>query len=373
MLLSFDVFYVALVRSLHNLYVYHTFSMCRARLSLQLCLSSFACLTVSPPSSRSLTLALFPDPVPTAAPSVRQHRLCDVDTPVNPNALIDPPAVIRTLETGWQKHIPLHLLSHSRSRASSHLSPTPLGSLAVVEGGQIHVREAPLDSSGESSMSIAEFFEAWPRFCNLIETHLLSPDKVDIANAFRAHFKTLTSRTDFSSRFHLYLRYDIHIRQLFIQQSSQFSPAFFHRDLWNTIVDDARTAEFQALRSSLNTSGSFRTFPKPSVLGSSSGTNISTPPFLPKKPSFPASRDNAQKPGVCFVCLDPNHQSKRCPRKENGFIVRDAEGKWKAPGDVLLCFRWNGPSGCSFPNCRFSHACTVCGTPAHSAQSHPPL
>ena len=308
-----------------------------------------------------------------AAPSTRQHRFCATETPLDPNALIDPPAVIRALESGWQKHIPLHLLSFSRTRASSHLSPAPLGSLAVVEDGQIHVRETPLDSSGESSMSIAEFFEAWPRLCNLIETHLLSPDKSAIADAFRSHFNTIISRTDFSSRFHLYLKYDIHIRQLFIQHSSRFSPAIFHVDLWNSIVDDARNAEIQALRSTLNASGSFRASSKPSPLGSSSSANASGPSFLPKKPSFPASRDSAPKPGVCFICLDPSHRGRKCPRKENGFLTKGADGQWKTPADVLLCFRWNGPYGCSIHNCPFTHACTLCGATAHSAQSHPPL
>jgi hypothetical protein len=88
-------------------------------------------------------------------------------------------------------------------------------------------------------MSISEFFEAWPRFCNLIETHLLSPDKLDIADSFCSHFRTIVARMDFSLRFPLYLKYNIYIQQLFIQQSNQFSPAIFHREVWNNIVDES--------------------------------------------------------------------------------------------------------------------------------------
>lgn len=283
--------------------------------------------------------------------------------------LVDPPAVIRALEQGWHKHIPLHLLANSRCRASSHDAPTPQSTLAVIEDGQIHMREAPFDSSGESSMSIAEFFEAWPRFCDLIERYLLSPDKLDIAAAFRLHFKGITSRTDFSMDFPLYLKYDIHIRQRFVQFSDQFTPASFQVDVWNSIVDRSRSDDFRAFRSSLN---SFRApATKPSHSGSSSSTNATGHASLSKKPT--SSKHSDPKPGVCFVCLDPSHRGRKCPRKENGYIVKDAEGHWKGPGDVLLCFRWNGPYGCDVAKCEFRHACTVCGSSDHSAQSHPPL
>ena len=213
-----------------------------------LCHLSILCLGVY--------LGVYPDLIlaPSLTPSLptHQHRLCTIQTPLDPNALVDPPAFIRALELGWRKHIPLHLLTHSRCRIFSHSSSTPHDSLAVTEDDKIQIREVASDTSRESSMSVVEFFEAWPRLCSLIELHLLSPDKKAIADAFRTHFNTIISRTDFPGRFRLYLQYDIHIRQMYIQHSHELSPANFHRDVWNSIVDNARNAEFQAFRSSLN-------------------------------------------------------------------------------------------------------------------------
>ena len=302
---------------------------------------------------------------------MRQHRFCAIQTPLDPNIMVDPPAVIRVLEQGWHKHIPLHMLSHSRCRVSSHKSSTPLNALTVTEGGQIHIRETSLDASGESSITVPEFFEAWPGLCNLIESHLLSPDKRAIADAFRSHFTTITRCSDFSSRFPLYVQYDIRIRELYVQQSSHFSPALFHQEVWHQIVDSARSAEFQALRASL--SNSFRTSPRPSMSASSPTTGIPSQSFLPKRPSGSSARSGAYKSGLCFICLDPSHRGLKCPRKENGYLAKSAEGQWKAPGDIRLCFKWNGPYGCSNPGCEYKHACTICGTSAHSAQSHPTL
>jgi hypothetical protein len=65
------------------------------------------------------------------------------------------------LESGWHKHIPLHLLVNDKCWASSSNSQLVSNSLAF-EDGRIQVKEIALDASGESSMSIGEFHEAYP-------------------------------------------------------------------------------------------------------------------------------------------------------------------------------------------------------------------
>jgi hypothetical protein len=162
----------------------------------------------------------------------------------------DHPVIVCILEQGWHKHFPLSLLTHDKCCTalfvdhiglvnSSHLSSTAVSSLA--SSGII------LDSSSECSISHADFHEAWPCLCSMIECHLASASHVEIAVAFCTHYHNLITCEDFVQQFLLYIKYDIQIHSSFVAKSFQFSPATFQELLWLSIVNKDHASQILAM------------------------------------------------------------------------------------------------------------------------------
>src|ERR1700722_2960554 len=143
-----------------------------------------------------------------------------VPTLLDPNEVIDPPNVRKVLEQGWRKHIPLSLLTNARCRSSLFAADSAVDTLILGNSSTLELRQPSLDATGETSISFSDFAEAWPRLCGMIEQYLASPHRAVIAATFKKHYEFIASRNNFAAKFKLFILYDIHIHQSYIQNSS---------------------------------------------------------------------------------------------------------------------------------------------------------
>lgn len=302
---------------------------------------------------------------------------------IDPNSIVEPPAVVKALQRGWDKHIPLHLLSNNKSRSGLFVEASDLQSI-TLESGRLRIQQSSLDSSGESTMSLSDFMEAHPRLCNMIEQYLPGPDSRAIAGLWRMHYAYIIGRSDFAGKFRHYLAYDIRLRQHYVNHSDTFSPAHFQTGIWDDIMDQWRTSQILSFQSSLDRfSSDFRAQPQSSyVRGNSFRDHNSGPASLPAQSNAFSSRKKVIKgpsatsnspQGVCFICRSPEHIGRFCKCVTNGFLSRSSStngAPWKGPNDLSVCFKFNITSGCGSSNCSFSHVCSCCGHNDHNAQTH---
>lgn len=293
---------------------------------------------------------------------------------MNPNDIIEPPLIVKMLQRGWVNHPPLHLLTTTRCLASQFITATA-SNVLTLEDGKMHMSEAPVDATGEATMSLSDFIEAWPRFCSLIERYLPGPDSKGIADRFRAHFSFIVSRTDFTANFPLYLAYDIHIRQHFILHHEEFSPADWHQQIWEDIVrraDAKRLADFGATLARLTATANGFNSPG-SKSGGRNSFRQSTPAKTPSKGnsgSQTSSKADSRTPkGLCIVCGGTSHTGADCPSDGNGYLAK-IEGKWVGPNGISVCYRDNTSQPCTRAGCPFEHVCSRCGSRDHNAQNH---
>ncbi|KAG2738281.1 hypothetical protein P692DRAFT_20882682, partial [Suillus brevipes Sb2] len=251
-------------------------------------------------------------------------------------ALLDPGAIkhhqrhIDIMQNGWQSYFPLYELCRS-------WSDTP-----KIPEAESRVRER--------SLSFMEFSEASQNLVSLIASHLASPDRALIARSWRSHYDIIFSRHDIYSVFELYLVYDEALRVAFPKRSQDFDPGEFQSHVWQSIIDTRRNDEMSEYRSLLGHLKITTTAVAASSLATPSTAPVATPSLsIPPPPpsassSFrkePASSSAAQpaaptaprKKAHCWFC-GAFHRPKDCTSVGNGWLVKNADGDWKGPGDL---------------------------------------
>ena len=103
---------------------------------------------------------------------------------LDPNQVLFPPSIIKILEQGWQKHIPLHLLTNSRCCTTLFSSGSSGETLSIGDGGKLQLQQPSLDAMGKFDISIAKFYKAWLCLCTMISSFLNSPQRHEVVEAF---------------------------------------------------------------------------------------------------------------------------------------------------------------------------------------------
>ncbi|KAM6504424.1 hypothetical protein JOM56_001367 [Amanita muscaria] len=178
----------------------------------------------------------------------------------DPNEIVLPRKVIACMEGGMLKYVPLTLLTNKACRDATRTAAMDkdLKHTLRLEDGNLRMTPASFDSTGEDSISLADWIDASARFVKLLNRHLLvgndaylgGPDGRRIAGEWDTHFRIIRERANFSERFHIYRIYDIWVRriwqnQLTSQDRRDSAPADFilrpntwHDDLYRQIMDD---------------------------------------------------------------------------------------------------------------------------------------
>ncbi|KZT03411.1 uncharacterized protein LAESUDRAFT_761987 [Laetiporus sulphureus 93-53] len=121
--------------------------------------------TLPEPSSLAPSFALRSSGLSTATPSgpckPSSHDFPAIPMELDPDCLMDPPAVIQVIRSGLKTYIPLTALTNDACRNVHRLAHRQKETLKV-ENGSVTVSLLVLDASREPFLSTAEFQQAYP-------------------------------------------------------------------------------------------------------------------------------------------------------------------------------------------------------------------
>jgi len=309
---------------------------------------------------------------------------------LDPNQLIHPPWIVKLMENGWTEYFSLEDLTNVKCRASAHTRRTTDKNLIVGKNGTITFENVLADVSKEHLLDISSWREAIFRMCEIIERYLPGRYSRAVADQWRLHAERLLAKSDFAQNFSAYLAYDIRLRQAYVHDYALFRPDEFQWAMWDTVKDEQRDKKFRSIEHAItslqlpyNPSN-----PRPQSMSA----NFQYPSSFPTNSGFRSSSTNTN-PGrtasrssntgrnghtsaptaraKCWICRSLEHIPRNCPDSTNGFITKTADGKWLTVANEQICFGFNGIYGCSKPDCKFFHGCSLCGSREHSVQSHP--
>lgn len=128
----------------------------------------------------------------------------------------------------------------------------PINSLlADLSRATLHYAKAPteFDIANEPSISYPNFCEAARMLPVLIGHHLNSPFKSEIAESFRKHYEGVLNSHDFQHNFSAYVRYDIMIRQHWVNNLSDFNPGIFQPHIFSHCLELVKSESESAIAS----------------------------------------------------------------------------------------------------------------------------
>ncbi|KAJ7489660.1 hypothetical protein B0H11DRAFT_1720127, partial [Mycena galericulata] len=272
---------------------------------------------------------------------------------------------------GWKTHVPLQYLTDKYCSFANHASTKELNDLFTVDNSAGALVSMPKELAFEPELSLTfdEWFQAWGRLLELIETYVPEEHAMWVT-----HFESILHRPNRAHNWALCLEYDSQIRRRVC--TSSIDPSIFHLDVWN---------ELEAEHIGKRAIATVRRELQGKSVGGRSDSDHGTrfQPYENSKQSFSNSNHSFRASGKlrCFVCGDddPTHRSRSCKadRLVNGKELILVVGKPGAPrrdrSGQAYCFSFNGFAGCTRGNNCTSgkHWCSLCGTKnsIHSAQN----
>ncbi|KAG1814110.1 hypothetical protein DFJ58DRAFT_740016 [Suillus subalutaceus] len=259
--------------------------------------------------------------------------------------LLDPRAVghhakhIDIMESGWRSYFPLFELCPSTD---------------------LLVKRTEAESCAmECSLSFANFREASQNLVLLISSYLTSPDRIAITASWQKHHDLIFGHPNVYSAFATYLIYDESLHMAFPKHSGDFDPSVFQVRVWQSILDQQHEEHMVKFDHMMVHMSSSTSVSKPLAAPAHPSASPSSAPSRkhphPAQTSFwrEAAADSRDKPtsssfcitSLCWFCGEL-HCPKECPSVDNSWLVKDAQGAWKGPGNISVCFFFNGSKGC---------------------------
>ncbi|KAJ7227594.1 hypothetical protein B0H12DRAFT_1030338, partial [Mycena haematopus] len=131
---------------------------------------------------------------------------------------------------GWDSHVPLHFLTDKFCAFANSAAAKELNDIFLVDSSSgsmvATARELPVDP--ELALSFDEWFQAWGRLLELIQSHVPEEHEMWIA-----HFNAILHRPNRAQNWALCLEYDSQIRRRALVSS--IDPSVFHLDVWNEL------------------------------------------------------------------------------------------------------------------------------------------
>lgn len=274
-----------------------------------------------------------------------------------------PHKVKRVLEAGMLEYIPLDLLTDDACRRAAREPPGP-ESAFVISNGKLRLPNASFDVSKENKLSFDEWVSAGANLVAAMRKHLRAegdqgaggPIALEIVDSFEGHFKYLKNLPDAKIQFEVVFDYDRRLRSLFVLDSHTFRMDDFHSHVWQECLNQQHATRVAHLDNRLAQMESFL----PKQKGKDSANSNS---FLQQQNSGYIHRTTK-----CIACGASDHKLIAC-RRDAKFLRKDGR-VWKTPAGASVCFGFNSFSSCSRgTSCTHAHVCSLCGSPAHGAQT----
>lgn len=140
-----------------------------------------------------------------------------------------PDAIRKRFAQGWKQHIPLQYLTDSFCSQDNAASAKELDDAYTLDGsrGIISVSKT-LPSSPELSLSFADWFQAWGRLAELIETYL--PQELPL---WLINYNNLLNKPNKLENWTICVAYDSEVCRRAC--TTGIDPSVFHLAIWNDL------------------------------------------------------------------------------------------------------------------------------------------
>ncbi|KAF8874128.1 hypothetical protein BD779DRAFT_1678870 [Infundibulicybe gibba] len=310
----------------------------------------------------------------TAVTTRPLHVLATNPVLLDPLASVYPIHEVTILTEGWRRHLSLANLT-IRKRSLADRSGNAVTNTLVFGPNGLEIQPVSASPAAEESLTMEEFIQASNCLVDMIPLYLKAgvpgeiggPQAKLIGEAWRMHYDRLLRRPDFTEVFHVYRRYDLHLRLKWLTDSHTFTPADFQEPIYQMYVNKARDESINSFMAQ-QASRSFQ------PVASSSSTSYASSSASSKASDSRASTSKASQKSfrLCIYCGETSHWAKECEAKSAPFLKKSAEDNlWRTPGGRQVCYAYNGKHGKCLKSatCPFEHICSLCGSAAHSAGS----
>ncbi|KAJ7612921.1 hypothetical protein DFH06DRAFT_1370891, partial [Mycena polygramma] len=273
-----------------------------------------------------------------------------------------PEAIRKKFADGWKTHVPLQFLTDKYCSFANKSSAKELNDLFAMDGsaGTIISVAKELPVEGELTLSFDEWFQAYGRLLELVQTY--APDEHAM---WVAHFQRIMYRPNRAQNWPLCLEYDSQVRRRAVDVA--IDPSVFHEELWDELeAEHIGKRAFAVARSEFQRHGK------------NNGERDQGPSN--EQNSANSFRQNGGK-ARCFVCgaTDGTHQSRNCSAdrlisgKPTILVAQGSGGPRRDRNSTPYCFTFNGLRGCTGGNncSKGKHWCSICGSKSgiHTAQN----
>ncbi|KAJ7724787.1 hypothetical protein B0H16DRAFT_1245203, partial [Mycena metata] len=261
---------------------------------------------------------------------------------------------------GWDSHVPLNFLTDKFCAFANTAAAKELNDIFLVDStsGAVVSTARELSVDSELALSFDEWFQAWGRLLELIQTYV--PEEHEL---WVVHFNSILHRPNRAQRWPLCLEYDSTVRRRALNTS--LDPAVFQDEIWDElepthIAKRAVVILRNEHKKASSNSGRYQPYK-----GAKQFTREGNDSFRPKQKFR------------CFVCASNEdfHKSRNCTadRLTNGKPTLLSPKTRQDKNGNSYCFSFNGFSGCpgGGPDCQKGHHwCSICGDKSgrHSAQ-----
>ncbi|CEL52977.1 hypothetical protein RSOLAG1IB_06045 [Rhizoctonia solani AG-1 IB] len=274
-------------------------------------------------------------------------------------------SIVRIMRNGWLTSFSIAMLRDDYCAAIVS-RPRKGRTIAFGDEGEEVTFAATTESFDptlpEDCMSYEQWIQAWRRLLHLIRLYLHETQ----GERWLIHHTFIDTRPNRAKQWKLWLRYDIAVRRASRSDTridpSAFQESIFHDLLPQYTIDTTLNAT--ALANALPLTQGMSATQRP-------GTRLT------KSSSSATSRPTkgTSMGGRCFRCGRDMHTALSCsePRQASGRDILIERGKgntWYLHGQPF-CYKHNGAGGpCINTPCKNGpHACSLCGSDQHGAQS----
>ncbi|KAJ6603847.1 hypothetical protein B0H10DRAFT_1957654 [Mycena sp. CBHHK59/15] len=167
--------------------------------------------------------------IPTALAAQKRPERQPGLTATNAASLI-PDAIRKRFATGgWKTHISLHYLKDDFCSHNNTVSAKELDDLYTLDGSRGIIAVAKdLPFAAELELTFAEWFQAWGRLRELIDTYV--PQELHL---WDAHYNRILNKPNKHELWPVWLAYDSEVRRRAC--TSAIDPSVFHLEIWNDL------------------------------------------------------------------------------------------------------------------------------------------
>jgi hypothetical protein len=320
-------------------------------------------------------------------PTVKQTRAprLDVHLQLDPSELIIPAHVVKILNDGWNKSFPLSDLKPENCYVVDKARANRERTRIVFDDGQLYTMEPERNMTADNSMNTTDFITAGRRFAKAaLKYYEPKRDAPTLSAQLTEHFERISTRPDFQQNFHRYRCYSAELFERWIADPT-WCIGDWQSAIFQQICEDDRDKHIDRGRGAYSNEGGKQSFRDDTAGGkqtfrddAASGSRAGGQQKPRENGEHRGQKRDSNGKNRCIYCgAREGHTSWRCTERTGRWCIRSpGSNKWRPPiADLQVCWNWNHTKGCDNAECKFTHACTLCGSgaapntvAAHNAQ-----